>query len=381
MGIHCVDAITGKVLLNQNADKYFTPASNTKILTLYAALKYLPREIPVAYYYYEKDNLYLYPLGDPTQLHPSFQDSTLIDIIGNADTTYIFFNHWQDKRFGPGWAWEDYDQSFSPERSALPLYGNVVYLDTTISQKVIPHLFQNQTYFIDTVINRSEFENVFYFENFADSPHPTPFITSKETILNLLNQVTGKSVQITNSFNYDKRMLLHGMESDSLYRKMMWDSDNFLAEQMLLMVAGIISDTLDSQKAIRSSLDSLTSYLPYPPRWVDGSGLSRYNLIAPSTLTLILRKMYWAEDQEKLFSFFPRGNHRGTIKDLFGPNLGPAVYAKSGTLGNNYNLSGYLLTKSGKVVVFSMMHNHFRRSIAEIKELIKKYLKQIWLTY
>ena len=72
-GISVYDPVTKTFLYNYNSDKYFTPASNTKILTCYAAMKYLKHILPAAKYYENDTAIYLIPTGDPTLLHPDFK--------------------------------------------------------------------------------------------------------------------------------------------------------------------------------------------------------------------------------------------------------------------------------------------------------------------
>ncbi len=33
---------------------------------------------------------------------------------------------WNELPLGPGWSWDDYSESYMPERSAFPVYGNVI---------------------------------------------------------------------------------------------------------------------------------------------------------------------------------------------------------------------------------------------------------------
>ena len=65
---------------------------------------------------------------------------------------------------------------------------------------------------------------------------------------------------------------------------------------------------------------------------------------------------------QNLLDYFPVGGETGTLKSWYA-NDKPFVYAKSGTLSNNYSLSGYLVTKKGKILIFSYMNNHYRMEI------------------
>lgn len=64
---------TGKALADVNGDKYFTPASNTKILTLATCLEVLGDSVPGMELIQTTDTFYFRGTGDPTFLHPKFE--------------------------------------------------------------------------------------------------------------------------------------------------------------------------------------------------------------------------------------------------------------------------------------------------------------------
>jgi D-alanyl-D-alanine carboxypeptidase/D-alanyl-D-alanine-endopeptidase (penicillin-binding protein 4) len=63
IGISIFEPATNKFLYNYQGEKYFTPASNTKLFTLYAALKYLGDSIVAARYYEEDGTVILQATG------------------------------------------------------------------------------------------------------------------------------------------------------------------------------------------------------------------------------------------------------------------------------------------------------------------------------
>ncbi|MBU3744890.1 MAG: peptidase S13, partial [Sediminibacterium sp.] len=73
VGIAVMDAATGNYLYNYQSDKYFIPASNTKLYTCFAAMKYLGDSI-ISMRYVDKGAgvIELEGNGDPTFLHPGF---------------------------------------------------------------------------------------------------------------------------------------------------------------------------------------------------------------------------------------------------------------------------------------------------------------------
>lgn len=128
VGISLFDPTTGKYLYNYQSDKYFIPASNTKIFTCYAAMKNLGDSIVAFEYLPDEENIALRFTGDPSFLHPDFEEHRAFDFLkANAPKITIVAPRYTATAFGNGWAWNDYDADYSPERSPMPIYGNLVY--------------------------------------------------------------------------------------------------------------------------------------------------------------------------------------------------------------------------------------------------------------
>jgi len=89
----------------------------------------------------------------------------------------------------------------------------------------------------------------------------------------------------------------------------------------------------------------------------------------------VLTKLYAEIPRNRLFNLFPSGGEFGTLKNWYAGNSRPYIYAKSGTLGNNYSLSGYLITNSGKTFIFSFMNNHYTKPTNEVKKSMQTVLE------
>lgn len=377
-GIMILDPEKQDVLFSINKDKYFTPASNTKLFTFYTALQFLPEQVPVVNYAYQGDTLVISGTGDPTQFHPYFQDSTLYHFLKKHNGPIaIRHSYFADNPMGPGWAWDDYDQYYSAERSALPLYGNVVTLINDDSLKVYPSLFREKVIPTSFPKKRSQEANVFFYDPDRVDTLEIPFKTDSTLTRILLEMATGRPLLQQSKLKTTDKRTLSGIPTDSLLKRMMQESDNFLAEQLLLMVSSQLSDTLSTELARKYILSMSLSDLPQMPRWVDGSGLSRYNLFTPESMVHVLTKLYRQIPRERLFNLLAAGGQSGTLKKWFPGNPKPYIFAKSGTLGNNYNLSGYLITKKGKVLIFSFMNNHFRKPTSEVKKQMQAFLEGV----
>ena len=380
-GFLVINSRNKDTLLNFNGEKYFTPASNTKIFTLFTALELLPDSIPALKYIEQNDTLFVEGTGDPTLLHNYFDHHKTLDFLTRHDNIALHLNNFQEEKLGSGWAWDDYHYYYQPEIGAFPMYGNVTTIYNSSKTNVIPAYFKDSVVPIDFRANRELERNQFYFSPTRKDTVEIPFRTNQSLTKELLENTLGKKVSILKKTRTGVKKVLYGVPSDTVLRRMMHESDNFLAEQLLLLGSSTLSDTLSGAMARTYILENQLADLKQPPRWVDGSGLSRYNLFTPESMVHVLSKMYTDIPQEQLFSYFPTGGATGTLEDWFAGNPNPYIYAKSGSLGNVYCLSGYLLTKAGKTLIFSFMNNNFRQSPAAVKIQMEQIFKEIRDTY
>ena len=119
---------------------------------------------------------------------------------------------------------------------------------------------------------------------------------------------------------------------------------------------------------------------------VDGSGLSRMNLVTAEMTANLLQYMWshpYATIRQAFYRSLPIGGVDGTLEDRF--NRGPAyrnVRAKTGTLTGASSLSGYVTSAAGTPLLFVLMVNNFteknsvvRRTQDDIVNLLASYRK------
>lgn len=380
-GFVLYDPVLKKELININGNKYFTPASNVKLFTFYTSFKILGDSIVGLNYYQAKDSLIIQGTADPTFLN-GYNNSKVFDFLKQSkDTIYLVNKTIEDKKFGEGWSWDDYQYHYMPEKSLFPIKGNIFrYNITTDSIKTNFKFLEKNLSNVNTLERRREIDsNQFFVQINKNRMYKIPFITSNKLTAKLLEDELDKPIRLVPYKNYDFKAM-NSENLDSIYKKMLVESDNFLAEQLMLIVGNKVSNNYNVKNAIQFSLDNFLKDVPQVPRWVDGSGLSRYNLFTPNDMVFLLDKMLKEMPVNKLLNYFPVAGISGTLNNYEKTEM-QFIYAKSGSLSNNYCLSGYLKTKSGKLLVFSYMHNHFKKPSIEIKEQLYEKLKTIYHNY
>ncbi|GAB3288905.1 D-alanyl-D-alanine carboxypeptidase/D-alanyl-D-alanine-endopeptidase [Hymenobacter tenuis] len=393
VGVCITDVVTGQQLYGLNEDRYFTPASTMKLFSLYAGLQLLPDSLPSLRYVVRPDTLLFWGTGDPTLLHGDVPSGRALAFLAGRPEKLLYAEVPTVTTFGPGWSWDDYNYYFQPERSPLPVYGNTVRFYAKAGQpwpRLYPRFFQPITELAasgasnptNDHVRREQLENRFVVfpspKNWVDE---TPFRTSPALLLQLLQDTLRRPVLQT-PFRLrpqDAVYTLRGLPVDSLYRRMIRVSDNFLAEQLLLMCSSTLGlDSLNTARVVRTMQQRYLQDLPDPVTWVDGSGLSRLNLATPRTLVALMLRLHQQVEEPRLLNLLAAGGGQGTLRRRYRPVAGkPWLWGKTGTLTNNHNLVGYLRTKSGRLLAFSFFNNNLPGDDAPVRTEVEKILTQV----
>ena len=391
IGIAIYNDTKGQWLTKYQSDHFFTPASNTKILATYLGLQFLGDSLPGWKMAENADTLFLMPLGDPSFMHPEFSFQPVVDLIKNTKKQIVVVGNQQDhfEVFGRGWSWGDYDQDYQPERSRMPIYGNVVHFYQS-NQKITsikPFYFFRDNVDLDKVVeknwSRNRLGNRFFTtnENNKSKYFQVPFSQEVAPMLlavDLLSDTLGKNIKFQ---NYIPRPInafktIKTVPTDSLLKIMMLRSDNFYADQIVLMASEKLLGKMDDAALIDTVSKTFFTNLPQRMRWVDGSGLSRYNLNTPENYIAILQQMQAKFGEARVKNIFEKGGE-GTISAYY-KNFPGTMYAKTGTLGGQVALSGFIYTPKQQKLYFSVLvANHMSPSSTQVRRAVEAYLTKV----
>jgi serine-type D-Ala-D-Ala carboxypeptidase/endopeptidase (penicillin-binding protein 4) len=147
-------------------------------------------------------------------------------------------------------------------------------------------------------------------------------------------------------------------------------SQNLYAETLLKALGaarGGLGTAEGGRSVVRTALDAWSvprdAYVIF-----DGSGLSRYNYVTPETLTNVLAHMYRdPRHREAFISTLPVAGKDGSLASRLKRTRaeGNAV-AKTGSISNVRTLSGFVRSRDGEMLVFSILANDFVISAATV---------------
>ena len=353
-----------------NINTFMTPASNLKILSVLGSI-YAGDTIPVIKYNFSNDTLRISPTGYPLLSHPKYQNKELEKFVNSFNHIEYNLSNTDLIKYGPAWAWDDLTYYFQAERSSMPIFGNVVQIIKKENGDLIltPNNFKiNLDYNQKEKINRALDENIFTVNpsliKLGDTIYH-PFISSNKVIVDLLRNSLKTSVSLSNN-KLDNYQVLNSDDVDEIYSIILKKSDNLISESLAANISFRINDTISVNKGLDIIENSFEKSTSNQMELFDGSGLSRYNLITPEALVTSLERIYLSIGLERVKRIFPNNFIIEDNEDF--------VWGKSGTLKNNYNYSGYIITNKGKQYVFSIMINHFTEDLDKIKSAIMDFL-------
>ena len=157
----------------------------------------------------------------------------------------------QSKLLGPGWAWDDVNYYFSPERSTFPIFGNLIKIKKTKNDKnkldFVPKYFED-----NLLAEQIDLIDDFKVSNNKDSIL-IPFRTNDSLFVKLLEDEIGKKIDIEyNELELSKNFRTIYSNNKALYELLIQDSDNLAAESIIMMTSGKGSNEFNIEQQIKT---------------------------------------------------------------------------------------------------------------------------------
>jgi D-alanyl-D-alanine carboxypeptidase/D-alanyl-D-alanine-endopeptidase (penicillin-binding protein 4) len=399
-------------LYSRDAQKYFIPASNVKLLTTAAALQKLGADfrIKTSVYSGENGSLYVAGRGDPsiteTQLQSLAQQlkrrgvDRVNELIG--DDSYF-----QGSAVNPNWEWEDAQAGYGAPVNSLIFNQNAIELllspqaigqplKVTFAEPKLANQWQIQNNSVTVAQNESEFIEVGrefdgpairvsgQLKVGAESESAyVAVVNPANNFLQHFQQVLAAEgipvkqalvASVSRNFNQE----LATVESPplaELVRETNRESNNLYAE-VLLRLLGKVTDKMPQQQedtdeiGLKELKTALTQLGVNPNSYIlaDGSGLSRHNLISPEALVQTLRFMANSPAASIYRQSLPIAGESGTLKNRLNSTPNRVILqAKTGTLSGVSALSGYIEVPDYEPLVFSIIVNQSGLSAASMR--------------
>lgn len=144
-----------------------------------------------------------------------------------------------------------------------------------------------------------------------------------------------------------------------LLKIMLKKSDNMIADTVFRTIGhnrfGVPGTWRAGADAVRQILNQKAGVNLGNTIVVDGSGLSRHNLISPATMMQVLQYIAQNDSQLNFISMLPLAGYDGSLQyraGLHQAGVDGKVSAKTGSLQGVYNLAGFITTASGQRMAF-----------------------------
>src|SRR3990172_8141269 len=402
LGVVVKSLTTDELIFQYNPDKLFVPASNVKVLTSVTALSILKPDYRFKTVFYSGGDvtqgvihggLYIKGYGDPTlstqhleTIAEEFKSLGVKEIKGGITVDDSYFDN---IRYGKGWKEKWKGDVFSPPISALSLNYNTFYIKVYPSKPGrIPIVALEPKGTNVNVINKAITTNkggrlsAVWLEGgktiklSGGISRKTPSYTLEVTTRNpaLYTGSAFKRILEDAGIRVEGYIIMGDVPdwagvfythfSDPLYliiAEFNKNSVNIIGENIIKTLgAEVIAEPGTWEKGAQV-VSSFLDKIGIKDRFeiVDGSGLSPLNRVSPNTMTEVLEYAYNNQIISlKFLSSLSIVFVDGTLKRRFKrSDVEGRVMAKTGHLNNVNALSGYMFTKSGDVLAFSILAN------------------------
>ncbi len=437
-GLEVVSLDSGKTLFAHDAEKLFTPASNAKLFTGALALDHLGPGFRIRTSFYAAHrpdpngtlpaDLILYGRGDPTlgargptaDLEAAL--APLVEALAQAGVRRVEGDLVADASFftgppwGTGWEWDDLQEWYGAEVSALTFNDNVAEVRVAPGERAgVParisvrppdpglvlsngvltiapdlrrdlHFYRAPAAALLSVSGRIPADGFGAVETLA-VPQPAAWLGQglKQALARRGIAVTG-TVRVRPAPEAGPApsvrgslIELGGVESPplrDLLARTFKPSQNLYAQLLLLQVGetvrahptnappGLSSlKTLTSEAAGLQALKGFLRAAGIAPETVlleEGAGLSHGDLVTPAATVRLLQFMARHRWQQAFLEALPVAGVDGTLKHrMLGTPAAGNLHAKTGSLNHVASLSGYVTTAAGERLAFAMFLNNY----------------------
>ncbi len=430
VGVEVLSVTSGLKLYEKNAHLLFVPASSLQIFTAAAALHLLGPD-----FCFETQllfdgsfegnklngNLYLVGKGDPefsvNDLEMLVHEVRLRGIQQIAGDLVIDSTAFDQNTKGPGWMWDDISSFGFSSVSPLTINHSCVNLwvrpglRSTEAARLFVYPKTRQVKLINETETRSSLPSTVKVERLLMMEKPaivvkgtipmngevqayripidSPNLYAGEVLGRRLKQagiiVEGK-IRVGTASNTSKVLASHASRPLSmLVQTMLKYSDNLYSDhffkKMGQRATGTPGSWANGGAAVRSFFEKEGIFDAAGLVMLDGSGLSRYNLVSPHQVIQLLawmnqRSLYSAE----FAAAFPISGGEGILQNRL-ESLGAHLRAQAGHMQGVRSLCGYITTESGERLALAILINGFVESQSdfykEIEDRICSFLRNL----
>ena len=410
VSISIKDAKTGQTIYSLHDRTPKQPASTLKVITTSASLDTLGTDYQFTTKLYKSTNNDLYlKLG----ADPFLKSSDLKQLITTAKnkniapkTFYIDDSIFDSTEWGEGWQWDDDLNPYMPKFSAYNLDGNIISVEITPQKIGTAPIIIVKPFYPITIMNlmtsSKDHTNIYFERNDSIAPNiinAKGTVTKQKTVklpvgnpqlyfkLRLQEAVKNRKIDYYNPFVTgilpEKNIYLvdeinNGI--DTALKEILKNSDNMVAETVFKLAGAVYTKSSGSAQNSYTMLNNYLEKLELNTddiKIVDGSGVSKNNLMTSDFMTSFLVKLYNTENFPTIEQYLPTPGE-GTLKNRM-LYFKDCLRAKTGTLSGTSAITGYITTRTGKVYVFNIMIQDAKTSDADKKNIEEQILRQVYM--